>query len=344
MKIVIVTDAWHPQTNGVVTTLNRTGACLRQMGHDVLFITPENFRTIPLPTYAEIRLSLFPYAKVARTLDTFMPEAIHIATEGPLGSAARRYCRRRGLKFTTAYHTRFPQYVRMRVPIPVSVSYAFLRRFHGRAERTMVPTESIRQELVNKGFHNVVIWSRGVDTEMFRPYDKDFLQAPRPISMFVGRVAVEKNIEAFLGLDLPGTKYVVGNGPDMQVLSQKYPDVKFAGYKFGEELVQHIAAADVFVFPSRTDTFGLVMLEAMACGVPVAAFPVAGPIDVVQQGVTGELDEDLEVAVNNALKLSSRDARHYAEQHSWMMATHQFFAHLEYNPREELTEVVDKTA
>lgn len=343
MKIAIVTDAWLPQTNGVVTTLNRTGTCLRQMGHEVLFVTPEKFRTIPLPTYSEIRLSLFPYAKVARMLDMFAPEAIHIATEGPLGSAARRYCRRRRLKFTTAYHTRFPQYVRMRVPIPVSVSYAFLRRFHRQAERTMVPTESIRQELSNRGFSNVVIWSRGVDTDMFRPGDRDYLQVPRPVSMFVGRVAVEKNIEAFLSLDLPGSKFVVGDGPDLQALSRKYPDVTFAGYKYGEDLVRHIAAADVFVFPSRTDTFGLVMLEAMACGVPVAAYPVAGPIDVVQQGVTGVLNDDLGQAVTGALKLNSGDARRYAEQHSWMMASRQFYSHLEYNPRDELAEIVDKT-
>lgn len=344
MKIAIVTDAWYPQTNGVVTTLTRTGTCLRQMGHDVLFVTPETFKTIPLPTYSEIRLALFPYAKLTRMLDEFVPEAIHIATEGPLGGAARRYCRRRNLKFTTAYHTRFPQYVRMRVPVPISISFAFLRRFHRQAQRTMVPTESVRQELLSRGFDNVVIWTRGVDTEMFRPGDKGFLRAPRPISMFVGRVAVEKNIEAFLELDLPGTKYVVGDGPDLSALRLKYPDVQFIGYKFGDELVRYIAAADVFVFPSRTDTFGLVMLEAMACGIPVAAYPVAGPIDVVQQGMTGELDDDLSAAVNRALKLKSEDARDYAEQHSWMMATRQFYSQLEYNPREAVIDAVDESA
>ncbi|MEJ2361866.1 MAG: glycosyltransferase family 1 protein [Gammaproteobacteria bacterium] len=344
MKIVIVTDAWYPQTNGVVTTLNRTGTCLREMGHEVLYVTPEKFRSIPLPTYSEIRLSLFPYAKVARILDDFAPEAIHIATEGPLGGAVRRYCRRRRLKFTTAYHTRFPQYVRMRAPIPVSISYAILRRFHRQAQRTMVPTESIRKELLARGFSNVVIWSRGVDTETFQPGGKEFLPGPRPVSIFVGRVAIEKNIEAFLGLSLPGTKYVVGDGPDLQLLRQRYPEVSFVGYKFGEELVKHIAAADVFVFPSRTDTFGLVMLEAMACGVPVAAYPVAGPVDVVQQGVTGMLDEDLGKAITGALKLNSEDARRYAEQHSWMMATRQFFSHLEYNPREQQAQAVDETA
>jgi len=343
MKIAIVTDAWYPQTNGVVTTLNRTGECLRRLGHDVLYVTPKEFTTVPLPTYPEIRLSLFPSVKVTRILDAFEPEAIHIATEGPLGNAARKYCRRRSLKFTTAYHTQFPQYVRLRAPIPLSISYAFLRRFHRQAQRTMVPTESLRQELIKWGFKNVVIWSRGVDVDLFKPQDKEFLQAPRPISMFVGRVAVEKNIEAFLSLNVPGTKFVVGDGPDLQALCDKYPKVKFVGFKYGEELAQYIAAADVFVFPSRTDTFGLVMLEAMACGVPVAAYPVTGPIDVVQDGVTGVLDEDLAMAVTGALKLNPADARVYAEQHSWMAATRQFFSHLEFNPRTALAKAVDES-
>jgi glycosyltransferase involved in cell wall biosynthesis len=235
-----------------------------------------------------------------------------------------------------AYHTQFPQYVRLRAPIPISLSYAFLRRFHRQAQRTMVPTESLRQELIKWGFNNVVIWSRGVDIDLFKPHDKQFLDDPRPISMFVGRVAVEKNIEAFLSLDTPGTKYVVGDGPDLQALCDKYPKVKFVGFKYGEELARYISAADVFVFPSRTDTFGLVMLEAMACGVPVAAYPVTGPIDVVQVGVTGALHEDLSVAVAQALKLSPEDARRYAEQHSWMAATRQFYSHLEFNPRAAL--------
>ena len=344
MKIAIVTDAWYPQTNGVVTTLNRTAECLRQLGHEVLFVTPKEFKTVPLPTYPEIRLSLFPAGKVRRLLDSFEPEAIHIATEGPLGSAAKKYCRRRNLKFTTAYHTQFPQYVRLRVPIPLALSYAFLRRFHGQAQRTMVPTESLRQELLQWGFKNVVIWSRGVDIDLFKPGDKQFLQAPRPISMFVGRVAVEKNIEAFLSLDIPGTKFVVGDGPDLAALCDKYPKVKFVGFKYGEELAHHITAADVFVFPSRTDTFGLVMLEAMACGVPVAAYPVTGPIDVVQQGVTGILDADLAKAVEQALQLNTDDARRYAEQHSWMAATRQFYSHLEFNARGVLAEAADEPA
>ena len=342
MKIAIVTDAWYPQTNGVVTTLNRTGECLRQMGHDVVYVTPKEFKTVPLPTYPEIRLSLFPMAKLARILDNFEPEAIHIATEGPLGTAAKKYCRRRKLKFTTAYHTQFPQYVRLRIPIPIAVSYAFLRRFHRQAQRTLVPTESLRQELIKWGFKNVVIWSRGVNVDLFKPHDKQFLQSPRPICMFVGRVAVEKNIEAFLSLKIPGTKYVVGDGPDLQALCDKYPHVKFIGFKYGEELARYISAADVFVFPSRTDTFGLVMLEAMACGVPVAAYPVTGPIDVVQPGVTGVLDEDLAKAVTQALQLSADDARQYAEQHSWMAATRQFYSHLEFNQRAALADAVDE--
>lgn len=344
MKIAIVTDAWYPQTNGVVTTLNRTAECLRQLGHDILFVTPREFKTLPLPTYPEIRLSLFPGAKVRRMLDAFEPEAIHIATEGPLGSAAKNYCRRCKLKFTTAYHTQFPQYVRLRFPIPISISYAFLRRFHRQAQRTMVPTESLRQELIKWGFKNVVIWSRGVDIDLFKPQDKQFLQATRPISMFVGRVAVEKNIEAFLSLDIAGTKYVVGDGPDLQALCDKYPQVKFIGFKYGEDLARYIAAADVFVFPSRTDTFGLVMLEAMACGVPVAAYPVTGPIDVVQQGVTGVLDEDLGKAIAQALLLRAADTRRYAEQHSWMAATRQFYSHLECNPRNAVVTAVDEPA
>lgn len=341
MKIAIITDAWHPQTNGVVTTLNRTGECLRQLGHNVLFVTPKEFRTLPMPTYPEIRLSLFPRAKLTRMLDEFEPEAIHIATEGPLGSAARKYCLRRQLKFTTAYHTQFPQYLRLRLPIPLSVSYSVLRRFHGKAQRTMVPTLSLCKELITWGFDNVVIWSRGVDVELFRPGDKGFLQSARPISMFVGRVAVEKNIEAFLSLDIPGTKYVVGHGPDYETLCDIYPRVKFVGFKYGEELSRYISAADVFVFPSRTDTFGLVMLEAMACGVPVAAYPVTGPIDVVQDGVTGALNEDLQQAVIQALELNPDDARTYAEQHSWMAATRQFYSHLEFNPREALATADD---
>jgi glycosyltransferase involved in cell wall biosynthesis len=328
MKIAIITDAWYPQTNGVVTTLSRTGECLRQMGHEVMFVTPEPFRTVPMPTYPSIRLALFPRRRVRQMLDAFAADALHIATEGPLGLAARAYCRKRKLRFTTAYHTQFPQYVRLRAPIPLSFSYALLRWFHGPAERTMVPTESQRRELLRWGFNNVVIWTRGVDTKLFRPRAEKCLNDPRPISVYMGRVAVEKNIEAFLSMNLAGTKYVIGDGPDMEALCDKYPKVKFVGFKYGEELARYIAACDVFVFPSRTDTFGLVMLEAMACGVPVAAYPVTGPVDVVQNGETGVMDEDLQRATEAALKLDGKKARAYAEAHSWEAATEQFFSHL----------------
>lgn len=328
MKIAVATDAWHPQTNGVVTTLQRTGEALEAMGHTVQFLSPEPFNTIALPTYRSIRLALFPKRRTWRMLDAFDPDCIHIATEGPLGLAARAWCLRRGQLFTTSYHTQFPQYLRLRAPVPLSLSYAYLRWFHSAAERTMVPTESLRQELLDRGFGNVVIWSRGVDTQLFRPGDKDFLNAPRPLALYAGRVAVEKNIESFLSLDLPGTKYVVGDGPDLEHLSRRYPEVRFTGFKYGEELAQHIAAADVFVFPSRTDTFGLVLLEAMACGVPVAAYPTTGPIDVVQDGVTGALDDDLRAAVLRALEIDSSAARNYALAHSWESCTRQFFEHL----------------
>lgn len=336
MKIAIITDAWYPQTNGVVTTLTRTRASLEQLGHTVLMITPTEFWTVPLPTYSSIRLALFPYRRVAGLLKTFRPDAVHIATEGPLGFAARRFCVKQRVRFTTAYHTQFPYYIRLRAPIPISWSYRFLRWFHGHAERTMVPTESQRQELSRWGFKHVVIWTRGVDTELFRPRDKSFLSDPRPICLFAGRVAVEKNIEAFLRLPLAGTKYVVGDGPDSEKLVAVYPTARFVGFKYGEELAAYLAAADVFVFPSRTDTFGLVMLEAMACGVPVAAFPVTGPIDVIQNGRTGVVHEDLHEAIHQALKLDTALPRQFAEQHSWLAATEQFVSHLAINEQREI--------
>jgi len=334
MKIVLVTDAWYPQTNGVVTTLSHTIACLRQMGHELLLVTPAGFRSVPLPSYPSIRLALFPARRVGAMLDAFQPEAIHIATEGPLGLAARRYCLRNKLQFTTAYHTQFPQYIRLRVAIPLSWSYAWLRWFHAPAQRTLVPTESQRRVLQQQRFNHVVIWTRGVDTQLFKPADKNFIMAARPISMFVGRVAVEKNIEAFLQLNLAGTLYVVGDGPDREKLAARYPTVRFVGFKYGEELARYLAAADVFVFPSLTDTFGLVMLEAMACGVPVAAFPVSGPIDVIRQGETGVCNADLRLAIEQALQLNPDRARSYAEQHSWLKASEQFFGHLARNVTE----------
>ena len=329
MRIAIVTDAWHPQINGVVRTLGQTGQQLQTLGHERLFITPENFLTYPCPTYPSIRLAVLPKKRVRRMLHEFRPQAIHIATEGPLGHAARAVCLERSWPFTTSYHTQFPEYIRARFPIPVDWSYAYLRRYHGRAARTMVATRSVQRLLEARGFKMLEIWARGVDTVAFQPGPKSFLSGPRPISMYMGRVAVEKNIEAFLNLDVPGSKYVVGDGPDLERLRRRFPNVKFAGKKLGQELTAYIAAADVFVFPSLTDTFGLVLLEAMACGVPVAAYPVTGPIDVVQNGTTGILDTDLRQAVLGALKLAPADCVAYARQHSWQHWTERFVSLLE---------------
>ena len=328
MKLALVTDAWYPQVNGVVTTLTRTVGVLEAAGHDVRVLSPRHFATIPCPTYPEIRLAVWPGRRVARRLRDAAPEAIHIATEGPLGIAARRYCERERLCFTTSYHTQFPQYVRKRAPIPEAWSYAYLRRHHGRAERTLVATEQLKRELETHGFRNLVIWSRGVDAGVFKPCGREHLGLPRPISIYVGRVAVEKNIEAFLRADLDGSKVVVGDGPDLARLKRAFPDAHFAGYKFGTALAEHLSSADVFVFPSRTDTFGLVMLEAMACGTPVAAYPVTGPMDVVRDGVTGCLHEDLATAVRGALELSRTLCRQVALEHTWERATRQFASHL----------------
>ena len=329
MKIVVVTDAWHPQVNGVVRTLDQTRRQLGALGHQTVFITPQGFTTYPCPTYPSIRLAFFPKKRIGQTLLQFRPHAVHIATEGPLGHAARSLCSRLDIPFTTSFHTQFPEYIRARVRFPVNWAYEYLRRYHSRATRTFVATPSLRKRLLDRGFNNLVIWSRGVDTEIFEPGSKSYLLGPRPISMYMGRVAIEKNIEAFLGLDLPGSKYVVGDGPDLLNLQAKYPQVHFVGQKLGKNLVAHVAAADVFVFPSLTDTFGLVLLEAMACGVPVAAFPVTGPIDVVQNGKTGILDTDLRQAVLQAMKLNPDDCIAYARQHSWEQWTKRFVSLLE---------------
>ncbi len=328
MKIAIATDAWTPQINGVVTTLQKIGEELTTFGNEVKYITPEGFSTFSCPSYPSIKLALWPKAKVASILDTFEPDSIHIATEGPLGHAARSYCLKNNFKFTTSFHTQFPEYLRLRAPIPVSWSYAYLRRFHDQAIRTMVPTPSQQQRLLERDFSNIVVWTRGVDTELFMHREKDFIDAPRPVSMYMGRVAVEKNIEAFLKLNLPGTKYVVGDGPDLEMLKTKYPAVRFTGFKHGVELAKYLAASDVFVFPSLTDTYGLVMLEAMACGIPVAAFPVTGPIDVVIQGETGVLDNDLKKAVLHALELKPDDCIEFAKRNSWRNCAEMFYSYL----------------
>ena len=327
-RVVIITDAWKPQTNGVVRTLSKTGACLEAKGYEVHFITPEGFRTFPCPTYPEIRLSLGAGKEVGRRIERIDPDYIHISTEGPLGLAARSHCHKRKLEYTTAYHTQFPEYVRARAPIPLAAGYAFMRWFHGGGCRTMVGTRHLMSLLRSRGFERLALWGRGVDVDLFKPRDKTFLSAPRPISMYMGRVAVEKNIHEFLDLDLPGTKFVVGDGPALEDLRKRYPNVRFTGYKMGVELAQHLAAADVFVFPSRTDTFGLVLLEAMACGVPVAAYPVTGPLDVVKSGKVGVLSDDLGEAVEKALLLDPDACREYALKHTWEAATDQFIRNL----------------
>jgi glycosyltransferase involved in cell wall biosynthesis len=329
VRIAIVSDAWFPQVNGVVRTLNTTAGMLRERGHRVEVIGPDRFSTVPCPTYPEIRLVWRGAKKgIARAIEGFGAQAVHVATEGPLGHAARAYCRRRGLPFTTSFHTFFPDYLALRFGLPRTWSFAYLRRFHGAAEVTMISTPTMESILRRRGFRGLARWRRAVDTELFRPLERDFLEYPRPISLFVGRVAVEKNLEDFLKLDIPGTKVVVGDGPQRRDFEKRYPAVKFLGVKHGDELVRHYSAADVFVFPSRTDTLGLVQLEAMACGVPVAAYPVQGPLDVVTAPDLGALDEDLGQAVARALDGSRAACRAHALQFSWQRSADEFFANL----------------
>ena len=330
MRVALVTDAWMPQINGVVRALSRTVEEARGLGHDMHVVSPGKFRTVPCPTYPEIRLALWPFGGVGRMLDAAEPEAIHIATEGPLGLAARRYCRKRGLPFTTSFHTRFPEYVSARTRLPTSWGYAAQRAFHAPAERIMVTTPTLRQEMIDRRFPPPVLWTRGVDTELFRPRPKDPLDhLPRPVFTYVGRVAVEKNLDAFLGLDLPGSKVVIGDGPQLATLKARYPDVHFLGTKTGEDLAAHFAASDVFVFPSTTDTFGLVLLEALASGVPIAAFPVPGPQDVVNGNPVGALDADLRAAALRAAEIPGQRCRDYALTFSWTNCAREFVANLE---------------
>jgi len=329
MRIAIVTDAWTPQINGVVNTLKATGRQLHRHGHSVQMITPENLRTFACPTYPEIRLAYKPYSHVARELEDFDPDCIHIATEGPLGMAARRYCLRNGLEFTTAYHTRFPEYLQARFGLSLAISYRWLKWFHGPSKAIMVPTPGVQDALKAEGFRNVVHWGRGVDVDYFKPGWRDEKVAlRRPLYLYVGRLAVEKNIEAFLQLSLPGAKWVIGDGPMREELEAKYPEVRFLGAKPHEALPAYYNCADVFVFPSRTDTFGLVLAEAMACGVPVAAYPVEGPRDVVAHGKSGFLEDDLALACSEALALPREQVREHALTFSWESSTMQFLQHL----------------
>ncbi len=331
MRIALATDAWTPQTNGVVTTLKATAATLTLLGHEVRVISPQGLATIACPSYPEIRLALSPGRCVARELKAFRPHAIHIATEGPLGLAVRGYCRARRVPFTTSYHTRYPEYLRARWPIPLAVSYSWLRRFHGAAARTFVSSASLEAALAARGFHRLHRWRRGVDLRTFHPQPShpELAGVARPVMACVGRLAIEKNLDAFLSLPLPGTKLVIGDGPERAALAARYPQVRFAGYRFGTELAAFLSGADVLVFPSLTDTFGLVMVEALACGLPVAAFPVPGPLDVIEAGVTGVLHADLSLAIAGAMRLDRRACAAAAGAFSWHSATTQFLAGLE---------------
>lgn len=333
LKIIIATDAWKPQLNGVVTTLDTLGRILEGLGNQVLYITPQDFHSMPMPTYPEISLSLFPNRKAAKLINDFQPDAIHIATEGPIGRAVRRFCRRRKYPYTTSFHTRFAEYTYERFRFPVEWGYALLKDFHKYGETMMVATPGLMEELEGRGFENMKLWARGVDTELFHPRESHVLDhLEKPVFTYVGRIAVEKTLEDFLSLDLPGSKVIVGAGPQEEELKEKFPDVHFAGKHFGEDLVDYYNATDVFVFPSRTDTFGLVNVEALACGVPVAAYPVRGPMDILKDAPEGAgcLDEDLKKACLTALeKRDPEQCRAHAMNFSWEAGARQFITNLE---------------
>ena len=330
-RILIVSDAWQPQVNGVVRTLQNTARELAALGCQVRVIGPGGFRNLPCPTYPEIPVALLPARGLAGQIAAFAPDAMHIATEGPLGWAARRWALRRGLRFTTAFHTRFPEYLQARFRVPPGLAYALLRRFHAPSAGIMVATEELRSDLNRRGFRNLRLWSRGVDTASFHPEPRcggeDGLA--QPLFLHVGRVAVEKNIEAFLRLDLPGSKLVVGDGPLLPTLRRAYPRVRFVGGLHGAALRRAYARSDVLVFPSMTDTFGLVMLEALACGTPVAAFPAAGPRNLLQgRPEIGAMDAELRAACLRALHADRGACRRFAERYSWRACAELFVRHL----------------
>ena len=328
MKVLVATDAWHPQVNGVVRTLGSLARAASNLGVTVDFLSPEGFPSYPVPTYPGLRLALPSRRRIADRIEAAKPDAIHLATEGPIGFAVRAYCRRRGRPFTTSYTTRFPEYISARSPIPEAWVYAVLRWFHSAASVTMVATPSLRNELAGRGFGNLGMWTRGVDVDLFRPERAVDLGLPRPIFMTVGRVAVEKNLEAFLSLDLPGSQVVIGDGPQLEKLKRDFPAAHFLGPLENGTLAAHLAAADAFVFPSRTDTFGIVQLEALASGVPVAAYPVTGPKDVIGDHPVGALNEDLGVACIEALRISRDACRKFALSYSWENSARQFLGHV----------------
>lgn len=328
MRVVVATDAWAPQVNGVVRTLGELRRLGPQMGLDVVFLTPDDFTTLPMPGYPEIRLSVLPRRGARAMLERFRPDAVHIATEGPIGLSMRSLCLKRGIPFTTSYHTRFPEYLRARLPIPMRLSYRWLRWFHNAGCGVMTATDSLDAELEKWGIGPRLRWSRGVDTALFHPRDASTFDLPRPIFLTVGRVAVEKNLDAFLALELPGSKLVVGDGPALASLQANYPDAVFLGGRSGEALAKVYAAADVFVFPSRTDTFGLVLLEALASGLPVAAYPVMGPRDIITSPKVGVLDEDLRYAALSAYGLERQACIDHGRSYSWEASIGQFAANM----------------
>ena len=328
MRVLIATDAWHPQVNGVVRTLTSLARSALNLGVTIEFLTPEGFPSVPVPTYPGLRLALPSPVGIAKRIEQIAPDAIHVATEGPIGHMVRCYCINHDLPFTTSYTTRFPEYISARLSIPAAWSYAVLRHFHAAATVTMVSTPSLMAEFTRRGFRNLGIWTRGVDAELFSPERAIALDFPRPIFISVGRIALEKNLEAFLSLDLPGTKVVVGQGPQEAVLKRRFPDAKFLGLLDDAALAAHLAAADVFVFPSRTDTFGVVQLEALACGVPIAAYPVTGPSDVIADNPIGVISEDLRTACLKALNISRAACRGFALTRPWETSARQFIGHI----------------
>ena len=327
MRLLVATDAWHPQVNGVVRTYERLAHELKALGVELAFLAPDQFRTVPCPTYPEVRLAMPGWRRVAQQFQSLKPDAVHIATEGPIGWMVRRYCRTRAIPFTTSFHTRFPEYLAQRFAIPPTWSTAVMRRFHNAGQGVMVATPSLARELESQGFERVMPWTRGVDTQLFRPRPvRRFGDAP--VFLYVGRIAAEKSLKGFLDLDLPGRKVLVGGGPQLAELKARYPDALFTGKKTGEDLAECYASADVFVFPSRTDTFGIVLLEAMASGLPIAALPVTGPIDIITPGESGVLSEDLGAAARSALKLDRARVRAKALEFSWEGAARLFLANI----------------
>ncbi len=328
MKILVATDAWLPQINGVVATYMRLASEAPALGASLAFLTPDDFRTVAMPMYPEIWLAVPDRRRAMEIIDAAAPDHIHIATEGPVGWMARDYCLRRGLAFTTSFHTRFPEYAAAHAGLPRSWTYAALRRFHGASAGVMVATPTLQRELAGRGFANLLPWTRGVDADLFRPRHVRLFGNDGPVFLYAGRVSREKNIEAFLDADLPGIKAVVGDGPHLKSLAERYPAARFAGCRTGEDLARHFASADVFVFPSRTDTFGLVILEALASGLPVAAYPATGPVDIVEQGVSGILDADLGAAARRAIGLDRRAARARALKFTWQRTAEMFIGNI----------------